>query len=247
VLAIDTSHPEGSVCLSAGTFGRRGESFGHGASHLVEIGRSVDRVFRGAELGPGDLSRIALVAGPGSFTGLRVGMSYAKGLAAALDVDFVTIGTLELLARPLLLPDPGAPRDGAAAADRPVCVLVDARKGEVYTAVYARDGEGLKTLEAPSARSPGDVLARAEDLDPVYVGSGTVRYREAVEGACRGRDRIAAPRFARPSTEYLCAIAPELAPLSREAVLALEPTYIRSSDAVLKTLRPVDPHEKSVD
>ena len=71
-----------------------------------------------------DLSRIALVAGPGSFTGLRIGMAFVKGIHAALGTEIVTITSLELISRAL------------AAGRRRICPMIDARKNEVYTALY---------------------------------------------------------------------------------------------------------------
>jgi tRNA threonylcarbamoyl adenosine modification protein YeaZ len=252
ILAIDTSQPEGSVCLSGGVPPARSLSLGDGSSHLVDLGRAVDDLLREARLSPADLSRVALVAGPGSFTGLRIGLSYAKGLVAALDVDVVTVGTLELLALARLYPAAGdttpPPPEG------PVAVMVDARKAEVYAAVFAasgaRPGAGvpsLETLVAPCAEAPELFVRRAQPYDPVYLGTGAIRYRGTIERTTGGSGRIAGPETARPSTEYLCAVAAGLTPLDRDVVLSLEPRYIRSSDAVLKPLKPIDPHEKHLD
>lgn len=248
ILAIDTSHPEGSVCLSGGAAPARSLSLGDGASHLVELGRAVDGLLREARLSPADISRVALVEGPGSFTGLRIGMSYAKGLVAALDVDVVTVGTLEILALARLYPlAGGAPPPEPEGA---VAVLVDARKAEVYAAVFAASGArppagapSLETLVAPCAEAPEAFLRRARQYDPVYLGTGAIRYRATIEKKTGRAGRIASPEAARPSTEYLCGVAGGLTPLEGDDVLSLEPRYIRSSDAVLKPLKPIEPHE----
>jgi tRNA threonylcarbamoyladenosine biosynthesis protein TsaB len=248
ILAIDTSHPEGSVCLSDETAPARSSSLGDGSSHLVGLGRVVDVLLRQAQLSPADITRVALVEGPGSFTGLRIGMSYAKGLVAALDVDVVTVGTLELLALARLYPigvtEPSPEPAGA------VAVMVDARKAEVYAAVFGRTGDSpsdgppsLETLVAPCAEAPEVFVRRARRHDPVYLGSGALRYRETIEQETGAAVRVAGPEAARPSTEYLCDLAGGLIPLDRDGVLSLEPRYIRSSDAVLKPLKPIDPHE----
>jgi tRNA threonylcarbamoyl adenosine modification protein YeaZ len=126
VLSIDTSHPEGSVALAAAGVARGHRRFGASSSHLLDLGRCADELLRDNGLAVGDIERVALVKGPGSFTGLRIGLAFVKGLVAALDADVVTVGTLELLAMPLL----------DANQRRAVCAMVDARKEEVYGAIY---------------------------------------------------------------------------------------------------------------
>lgn len=234
-LAVDTSHPVGSVSLgrSGAVFGTM--TFGGASSHLVEIGRCVDRLLAETGLHVGGVERIALVIGPGSFTGLRVGLAYVKGLRAGLDADVVTIGTLELLALPLL-------RD-----DRPVCPMVDARKKEVYAAVYRAPSshEGLlhaaDVLVAPRVQAPGVFLAEAGRFAPVFVGSGAVAYQDVIEKKL-GRKIDLAQDGSQPSTAYLCRIAHLLEPLKEDEVRELVPVYIRASAAELKRLKPIDPH-----
>jgi tRNA threonylcarbamoyladenosine biosynthesis protein TsaB len=265
VLAVDTSHPEGSVALMTDGEATSSAKFGSQSSHLVELGRCVDRLLRERGLRADDLERVALVKGPGSFTGLRVGMAYVKGLAAALGVEVVTVGTLELLAMPLLGVGSGGEPDGApgpngrSRAASAVCPLVDARKGEVYAAVYgagsggeaavARAGGGgevggpsaVPVLVEPRAQAPETFLETARRFDPLFVGTGVIRYRRLVE-AVAGRAGIAPESAAFPSTVHLCRVAPSLVPLSSDAVRSLEPTYIRPSGAALKRLKPIDPN-----
>jgi tRNA threonylcarbamoyladenosine biosynthesis protein TsaB len=234
VLAIDTSHPVGGAALACAGRAVAEVRFGDGTSHLAEIGRAVDELLRGGELGAANLDRIALVTGPGSFTGLRIGMSFAKGLCAGLGTDLVTISSLELLALPLLAGDPV------------VCAMIDARKGEVYGAVYgAGDDSGgprARTVIAPCVRPPRAMAEEAAGHSPVFVGSGALHYRVAVEEEAPGC-RIAPEETALPSAGLLAAIASGLVPLDRTDVVALEPFYVRPIDAVFKPLKPVDPHE----
>jgi len=177
VLAVDTSHPLGSVALALDGEKRGEARFGDEASHLVELPRTVDRLLRENGMEASGIDRVALVIGPGSFTGLRVGLSYVKGLYAGLKADVVTIGTLELLALPLL------------GENKTVCAMVDASKGEVYGAVYegaSSDGKqsAARALVAPQVLSPEKLLQAARPYSPLYAGSGTVRYRE---GGCLRR------------------------------------------------------------
>ena len=234
-LAVDTSHPVGGVSL-----GRDGAvlgtlSFGGASSHLLEIGRCVDELLDEYDLDAGRIDRIALVIGPGSFTGLRVGLSYVKGLRAGLDADVVTIGTLELMALPQL--------DGG----RTVCPMIDARKNEVYAAIYgtgASSGAGpacsAETLVEPRVQRPDDFLAEAAPYAPVFVGSGAAAYRDVIDRITG--NRIDVLNDNPPSTAYLCRIASRLAPLPEQEIRELVPCYIRASEAELKKLKPIDPH-----
>jgi tRNA threonylcarbamoyl adenosine modification protein YeaZ len=233
VLAIDTSHAVGSVAVAVDGEPTRAAQFGEGSSHLVEIGQAVDGSLIAAGLAAGDIDRVALVRGPGSFTGLRIGMAYAKGLCAGLCTELVVMSTLELLALPLLR------------QDFVVCALVDARKGEVYGAVYAPlDGLAPNrgtTLVEPCAREPQTFVSEAKGHSPIYLGTGALRYRSVVESVDPGC-RIEGESAALPSAALLAEIAPLLDPLSGEELAALEPFYARASDAVFKPLKPIDPH-----
>jgi tRNA threonylcarbamoyladenosine biosynthesis protein TsaB len=210
--------------------------FGKASSHLVELGRCVDRLLGDHGLTIDRVERIALVEGPGSFTGLRVGLAFIKGLYAGLGVDVVTIGTLELLALPHL---------GGWAY---VCPMIDARKREVYAAVY-KGGETdgnvnphfAETVLEPRVQAPKACLDEAEKFSPLFVGSGALRYRKLIADVW-GEDSIAFGQAASPSVDYLCRIASRLKPLSDSEVRSLEPLYIRASEAELKRLKPIDPH-----
>ena len=109
-----------------------------------------------------DLRRIGVAAGPGSFTGIRVGVAAARGLALALDIPAVGIDTLEALAAPHL------------AGERPVLCVLDARRGELYAELFHSSGIGFA---GPAAIAPGalaDFIAPIgeEGLDLVGTGAG---------------------------------------------------------------------------
>ncbi len=99
ILAIDTSHPVGSIALTIDGDLAGSLRFGSAASHLVELGVGAARLIEDSGLDISGIDRLALVTGPGSFTGLRIGMSYVKGLYAAMGTEVVTTTSLELLAR----------------------------------------------------------------------------------------------------------------------------------------------------
>ena len=101
-LALDTSHDWGGMAVASdGEVLAVGE-FGRGGTQLAGIASAAQRCFESAGLSVGEVDRVAVVIGPGSFTGLRIGLSFAKGLAAGANVDMATVASLELIALPFL-------------------------------------------------------------------------------------------------------------------------------------------------
>jgi tRNA threonylcarbamoyladenosine biosynthesis protein TsaB len=132
---------------------------------------AVDRLLKQAGLAAKDLGAVAVSVGPGSFTGLRVGLATAKGLALGTGAMLVGVPTLEVLA------------EGYAVPDVTICALLDARRGEVFMALFRRKETRLERLSPDAVLTPEvvkSVLARAES--PVHlIGDGAVRYRERFE------------------------------------------------------------------
>ncbi|MFD2238813.1 tRNA (adenosine(37)-N6)-threonylcarbamoyltransferase complex dimerization subunit type 1 TsaB [Aureimonas populi] len=159
LLALDTA---GARCSAAVFDASAGAVL---ASAEPEIGRGhaealmdvIAGVLSDAGIGYGDLSRVAVTVGPGSFTGIRVGVSTARALALALGIPAVGVSVLEALA--------GPHRGGAA----PVLAVQDARRGEVYAALYAQGGETLREARALAPEALADFGLAAV---PILVGSG---------------------------------------------------------------------------
>jgi tRNA threonylcarbamoyladenosine biosynthesis protein TsaB len=250
VLAVDTSSREGSIALAVGGRVLGPAGFGQADSHLVAIGRSVESLLGQAGRKIEDLGRIALVSGPGSFTGLRIGMAFAKGIHAALGSELVTLSSLELLAV------------AVAVGRRQVCPMIDARKNDIYTAAYelaepAGGGNGgreeqsrlqrLKAIAPMQVVSPADFLkqfGRAPLARPtVFTGSGATCYREEISAALGSQAEFITGSGNQPSAALLARLAGVLPPLSPDQLLTLEPLYLRSSDAKLKPLKDHRSHD----
>jgi tRNA threonylcarbamoyladenosine biosynthesis protein TsaB len=122
-----------------------------------------------------EVQRIGVGVGPGTFTGLRVGVATARGLAQSLGCELSAVSSLRALSQPSL------------AGERPgrVLAVIDARRGEVFVAAY---GPGLEELMAPRALAPGLLGAALAELGTdagpwLAIGDGALRYREAVQAA----------------------------------------------------------------
>jgi tRNA threonylcarbamoyladenosine biosynthesis protein TsaB len=178
--------------------------------HTETLAPAIRAATRLAGVQLGDLARVAVDAGPGLFTGLRVGVATAKALGAALSIPVVPCSSLDLLAHPH--------REWG----RPLAAVVDARRGEVFWAVY-RPGEGPVPNGPPRVGSPAAVAAALAGAGPslLVTGNGARRY-------LAGRDLdLAPPEFDHPSAAAvldLSATRPALAP---EQVV---PVYLREAD-----------------
>jgi len=224
LLLVDTATPTGSVAVSQGEK-LLGEVVLSGpANHTDHLLGNIDGLLRGAGLTVRDMDAFAVVLGPGSFTGLRVGVATVKGLALATGKPVVGISSLAALAWRLPF------------AALPVCPLLDARKGEVYAALYQWTGEDFSVLLPPCVLPPERWLERLSG-DVLFVGDGAQSYRGLIAERLGGRARFA------PWPAHTCrasnGLAPALEMLRRGEHLSLEglvPTYIRPSEAELAEL-----------
>lgn len=137
---------------------------GHGGRLMPTL----DEVLRRAGISSGDLDAVAVSVGPGSFTGLRVGLATAKGLALGAGVTLVGVSTLEVLA------------EGYGVQGGSICTLLDAYRGEVFTAMFRRSGGHLERLTADMVVAPEAVPVSGEG-ETHMIGSGAACYRERLK------------------------------------------------------------------
>lgn len=190
-----------------------------------------------AGLGWADIDRIGVGIGPGSFTGLRIGVATARGLAQAGGQELVAISTLEALALGAAVPtqrgkqSTQTPPPTPSWGDVAVLACLDARRGEAYVAAW----RGERRLVAPEAVGPAG-LAELLAVDPGpwrAVGDGSVGFRAELEaaGASVAPDGSAEHHV---DGAALAVLAGRAQPAAREA---LEPAYVRAPDAVPTELR----------
>jgi tRNA threonylcarbamoyladenosine biosynthesis protein TsaB len=157
-----------------------------GKGHAERLMAMIDDVLETAGVALSDLTRIAVTIGPGSFTGIRVGVAAARGLALALQADAVGVTTLSALARAHL----------AADASRPVIAAMDAKRDEIYAQVFAPDGSALTQAAAISLE---DLRHLAQIHGAAVTGSASALL--AGEGAASEPDRFDIAMVARIGAE----------------------------------------------
>ena len=214
LLGFDTSTPAVAVCvLRADGAAFEAEPpvarLAEPPGHARELMPAVDRVMREAALEYGDLDAIAVGIGPGTFTGLRIGIATAHGLAHARGLALHPVLSLAALAA-------GIEADGA------VMPLIDARRGEVFGAVY-EDG---RELAAPFVAAPEDAAARGP-AGTLAAGDGSIRFRETLEHAGI-RVAPAESRMHVVRGLHICKLAATVPPAPPESVV---PCYLRAPDA----------------
>jgi len=214
IIAIDTALAACSAAVLDTTYGGivASESLPMIRGHAEELMPLLRRVMAEAAMTFADIDRIAVTTGPGSFTGLRVGIAAARGIALAAGTPIVGLSTLSAYAAPHM-----------AADDRfPVVAAIDARHAHVYLQVFAPGG---RTLTPPRLAPLSDAVRAAAEASACIVGSAA----QAIAAALTDAD--AAPALVDPRP------APDIAWVARVGAVLPEdqsppkPQYLRAPDA----------------
>lgn len=216
ILGLDTATPATAVgVLAQGVAGGErshvpapGERPGH-AAQLLALARAE---LTAAGAGFGDVRRIAVGVGPGTFTGLRIGIATARALAQASGAELAAVSSLRALA-------------AAADHDGPVLAVLDARRGEAFVGAW----HGDEALLGPAAVRPEALAAlAAPGAHPwLAVGDGAIKFRDALSDAAEVPDD--ADSRHRVSGLAVCRLGAAAAPIDRSALV---PDYVRAPDAV---------------
>lgn len=172
ILNIETSTDVCSVSVSQDGACIFSQEDHEGPNHAVKLGTFVDEALSFADSHAIPLDAVAVSCGPGSYTGLRIGASMAKGICFGLDLKLIAVPTLELMAVPVLLRE--EVEEGAL-----LCPMIDARRMEVYSAVYDRALHEVRGIQADVV----DAETYREYLDrgPVYFfGNGAEKCMEVI-------------------------------------------------------------------
>lgn len=219
ILALDTTTRAGSVAVLSDGYVIT-ELVGEASlTHGQRLPNDLLHALEQASLTIDEVDLLAVTAGPGSFTGLRVGIATMQGLAMARHLRVVPVSTLDALA------EAGRGRAEAIAA------WMDARRGEVFASLYDADGRTVR--HGPMSATPERVLATwgVEDRNEriLFIGDGAVRYAEVVKNVLGEGAAVEAPPPLAAVAGLIAAANPSRAVLPHAVV----PIYIRKPDAEL--------------
>jgi tRNA threonylcarbamoyladenosine biosynthesis protein TsaB len=221
LLTIDTSTTAGSVALSRGEQLLGEVLLNIKATHTDRLLLSLAQLLEDTGVGLEDVDAFGVVVGPGSFTGLRVGVATVKGLAMATGKPVVGISSLLALA--VQVPYPCYP----------LCALLDARKKEVYAGIYHWEA-GRPVLQGGERVASPEALLDELEGDTLFVGTGAAVYRTLIVRRLGPRAHFAPWPLETPRASAVAALA--LAELRNGQTMSPEclvPCYIRPSEAEL--------------
>ena len=222
ILALDTSGPVCGVAIACGETVRCEAAAVNRFTHSVSLMQMVDEAFEHTGLTVRDIDLFAAVVGPGSFTGVRIGVSTVKGLAHGAGKPCVGVDALEALAA------------GIMGGDALLCPIQDARAGQVYGAVFTAGLPPVRLMPDTAAKLDeylDAALNTAGEHRPLLVlGDGVSPYRAQIEGRLGSRAVFAPPHLSALRPASVCMVA-----LARQAeqvdYLTLMPRYLRAPQA----------------
>jgi tRNA threonylcarbamoyladenosine biosynthesis protein TsaB len=223
ILGIDTSTRCGSVGLTDGTEVISEYLLNIPVTHSERLLEAVDLVLKGADCLMQEIDGWAISLGPGSFTGLRIGVSTVKGLAFATQKPVAGVSSLDALASQI------------SHTPYLICPILDARKGEVYTAFYRYDEASLlKKCSDYQAIRPEDLAKKIKEKT-IFVGDGVKTYGDYLKNSLSSFALFPTPALHLSHGSTVARLGSELLrkgdPLD---INAFTPIYIRPSEAELK-------------
>ncbi|MDQ0160619.1 tRNA (adenosine(37)-N6)-threonylcarbamoyltransferase complex dimerization subunit type 1 TsaB [Alkalibacillus salilacus] len=223
VLAIDTSNQPMSVAVLKEGILAAELTINMKRNHSIQVMPAVDYVMNQADLKPKDLQLIAIAEGPGSYTGLRIGMSSAKSLAWSLDIPIVALSSLKVLA--------------AQVTDQHklIAPFFDARRGNVYAGLYERTNTGIETIQFDRNVEMTDWLKTLKEMnrDVIITSSTSHQFTDEIYDTLGKNVRLIDSVLQYPKASMLAYLAMSEEPIS---VHALAPQYHRMVEAESKWL-----------
>jgi tRNA threonylcarbamoyladenosine biosynthesis protein TsaB len=225
ILGVDTATWRASVGLAVDGSVVAEQSLSTAGNHAASLLPLIEEVLRRAACAARALDAVAVSSGPGSFTGLRVGVSVAKGVACATGARLIAVPTLEALARTV------ADRDGV------ICPVLDARKGELYAAAFVSRAGQLRRIAADALVTP-ERLLDALPTPCVVLGDAVERYGSLFQSRPGGRVTVLPFATHAPRGGVIALMGCERLQAGETADLRqLEPFYIRPSEAEARCIR----------
>lgn len=227
ILAVDSSGNTASVAVYADGVITALNSVNNNKTHSQTLLPMVEHVMKQADMEVTQLDAVAVAEGPGSFTGLRIGASTVMGLSFAADIPVIPVSTLAALAY------------NFAGMDGIICPVMDARRGQVYSAAYTFCGAGrdvINEIFGPRALALDEVLDALRENHPgervLFLGDGVLLHGDRIREVMRDRAFIALSHQRFQSAASVAMLAARLYAEGKYVDGAdFEPVYLRLSQA----------------
>lgn len=223
ILAIETATIAGSIAVHDDKAGLIAEvRVDVKVAHAERLMPSIEWLLKTSCVSIHDIDAFAVSIGPGSFTGLRIGLSTAKGFSYATGKPVVPVPTLDAFARTLPF------------CSYMICPLFDARKNELYAALYKWEGDVCRKVLPETAISPAELMKQIHERT-VFMGEGAALYKEVISGTLRDNAVFAPASRMSPAASAVAEIAEEKLKQGIVAdTVSLTPFYIRRSEAEIR-------------
>lgn len=222
VLGIDSSGMVASIAVVEDMQMLGEYTINYKKTHSQTLLPMLDEVTKMIELDLADIDVIAVAAGPGSFTGLRIGSATAKGLGLALKKPLVSVPTLEGIAF------------NFCGSDKVICPMMDARRSQVYTGIYEFDGNTLRKVEDQMAVPVEEILEKLNTIgkEVVLAGDGVPVYMEQIEKYLKVPYLVAPAHLNRQRAGAVAVLGMQYAKEGKtETAMEHQPDYLRLSQA----------------
>ncbi len=228
ILGIETATNVCSVCVLENSQLIAEYTTNITKTHSQRLMPMIEHVLANVELIPKDIGAIAVSIGPGSFTGVRIGISAAKGMAMALDIKIVEVSTLDGIAYNLMDLYPGQ-----------ICVITDARRKQVYTALYEKSK--IKNQKSKVKKLTEDIALPIEELikkikkRTIFIGNATKLYADLLKKGLGNLAQIAPQYLSIPRASSIALSGVESLKEGKGlSHFDVKPNYVRLSDAEIK-------------
>ena len=222
VLALDSSGLVASVAIVQDDELLGEYTINHKKTHSQTLLPMLDEVAKMIELDMNSIDFIAVSAGPGSFTGLRIGSATAKGLALALDKKIVSVPTIDAMAYNLW------------GSDAQICPIMDARGNPVYTGLYQFEDDHMNTILPECVLMIDEIVSRINESGKktVFLGDGVAVFKEYIEGNIKVSYSFAPANNNKQRASSVAALGIELYKAGKaEDAKEHKPEYLRLSQA----------------
>ena len=216
ILGIDTSTNVGTVAIYSDVKGTLGEiSVNINKTHSENIMVMIDELFKLTNTTINDIDKIAVSIGPGSFTGIRIGVAVAKGLASATNCKIVGVNELDIIA------------GNSTSNECEICSIIDARKERGYYCTFKYENGILKQLEDYKVGELREFLETRKEIRTVYLGDGAINYKNLISNIV-GENGLVAPKSLNLPRASVVA---ELGINNEDNLYTMEPIYLSKSQA----------------